>query len=296
MKVSDFIRTIDTAISKYRRMYKLLEIVSITLLLYSILLITNMEMVFSFFKTLEVYSIASVSVLGTKISYAKIFLFIISLACGLLFTFILHLRDDKRSTISLVEETYPVLRERLSTAYDNRETHSIVVADLQEDVIRESSNVNPAIFLNRKRMYIGFLTLLIAISLLTYVNLTNYRMDATPQDLKNLIDPLLPQNGGAGNDLAVMEDTSNSSANQSTENLIGKPTVVVVEGKQVDLTLPPGTGTGFTQGEQTNSTPQNFTPSSAYDISVISSPIYSEELPQGYESIIKQYFEQMAGK
>lgn len=296
MKVEDFIRNLDTAIAKYRRLYKLLDVISITFLLYSILLITNMEMVFELFPVLEVYSSASISILGASFSYPEISLFVISLACGLLLTFILHIRDDKRGTIDLVEEKYPVMRERLSTAYDNREINNIVVTDLQENVARASVNVIPAAFLNKKRMYVGFLSLLIAISLLTYVSVSEYRISSTPQDIKDLIDPLLPNNEGDGSDLAVMEETSDDSGNQSEENLIGEPVVVVVEGKEVDLTLPPGTGTGFTQGEQANSTPEGFTPSSAYDISVISSSIYSEELPEGYESIIKQYFEEMAGK
>ncbi len=296
MKVEDFIRNINTAILKYRRFYKLLDVISITFLLYSILLITNMEMLFELSPSLEVYSTASISILGASISYPEISLFFLSLAFGLLLTFLLHMKDGKRDTIDLVEERYPVLRERLSTAYDNREVNNIVVADLQENVSRASSNIIPAAFLNKKRMYVGFFSLLIAISLLTYVSVSEYRISSTPQDIKELIDPLLPNNEGDGSDLAVMEETSDDSGNESTENLLGEPTVVVVEGKQVDLTLPPGTGTGFTQGEQANSTPEDFTPSSAYDISVISSSIYSEELPEGYESIIKQYFEEMAGK
>lgn len=293
MKVEDFIRNIDTAITKYRRLYKLLDVISITFLLYAILLITNMEMVFGMFPALEVYSAASISVLGTSLSYPSIFLFFLSLAFGLLLTFILHIRDDKRNAIDVVEGKYPVLRERLSTAYDNREVDNIIVADLRENVIQASTNVMPAAFFNKKRMYIGLFSLLIAISLLTYVSVSEYRISSTPEDL---LDPLLPENEGDGPDLAVMEETSDDSGNESKEDLLGEPSVVIVEGKQVDLTLPPGTGTGFTQGEQANTTPEDFLPSYAYEISTISSSIYSEKLPEGYESIIKQYFEEMAGK
>ncbi|WP_298684291.1 hypothetical protein [uncultured Methanomethylovorans sp.] len=296
MKVEDFIRNIDTAITKYRRLYKLLDVISITFLSYAILLITNMEMVFGMFPALEVYSAASVSVLGAGISYPRIFLFLLSLAFGLLLTFILHIRDDKRDTIDVVEEKYPVLNERLSTAYDNREVDNIIVADLRENVIRASANVIPAAFFNKKRMYIGLFSLLVAISLLTYVSVSEYRISSTPEDLKDLLDPLLPDNGGDGSDLAVMEETSDDSGNGSEEDLLGEPSVVIVEGKQVDLTLPPGTGAGFTPGEQANTTPEDFLPSYAYEISTISSSIYSEELPEGYESIIKDYFEKMAGK
>lgn len=294
MKVEDFIENIDITIKKYRLFYKLLDVISITFLLYAFLLIANMEMAFEMFPSLEVYSTASVSVLGASLSYPKIFLFMLSLAFGLVLTFILHIRDDRKGTIGIVENKYPMLRERLSTAYDNREVDNIVVADLQENVIRASSKVIPAAFFNKKRMYIGLFSLLIAISLLTYVSVSEYRISSTPQDIKDLLDPLSPENPGSS--LELMEESANDSGNQSTEDLIGEPTVVVVEGKKVDLTLPPGTGTGFTQGNQTNNTLDGFTPSSAYDISVISSSIYSEKLPEGYESIIKQYFEQMAGK
>ncbi|MGB3907395.1 MAG: hypothetical protein WBL02_03065 [Methanomethylovorans sp.] len=293
MKVEDFIRDIDTAIKKYRHLYKLLDVISITFLVYAILLIVNMEMVFGMFPALEIYSSASISVLGASLTYPKVFLFFLSLAIGLLITFIVHIKSDKRDTIDIVENRYPVLHERLSTAYDNREVDNIIVADLQENVIKDSANVIPAAFFNKKRMYIGLFSLLIAISLLTYVSVSEYRISSTPEDI---LGSLLPENEDESSDLAVMEGTSDEPENQSSEDLLGEPSVVIVEGKQVDLTLPPGTGMGFTPGEQTNITPGDFLPSYAYETSTISSPIYSEKLPEGYENIIKQYFEKMAGK
>ncbi|MCG7851590.1 MAG: hypothetical protein MIO92_03630, partial [Methanosarcinaceae archaeon] len=63
---------------------------------------------------------------------------------------------------------------------------------------------------------------------------------------------------------------------------------------EIDLTLPPGSGVGFSIREEGEKRTEDFQRSSAYDISVISSQAYYENLPEGYQNIIKTYFEEIA--
>ena len=90
------------------------------------------------------------------------------------------------------------------------------------------------------------------------------------------------------------EENGNEDEEGGNENLFGEPAIIVIEGEEIDLTLPPGAGQGFTIKEEGEIRTEEFERSSAYDISVISSQAYYESLPEGYHSIIKAYFEEMA--
>lgn len=294
MSIQEFVVNTEKTIRKFNLLSLLMDIVSVTLVLDSLFIIFNLDTLFSAMNTFEVYVGSEYSILVFQAGFESIVLFLSAFFLSLPIAVILHLRDRKINVVSLIEEKNALLNERLSTAYDNRNVTNIIVDDLNHNVNEITVKLQPTNFLNKQRIYLGVICLFIISSTFTYITITDYHTDIKPP--QELLDYFGNGDSGSGPDLAIMEETSDDSGNQSEENLIGEPTVVVVEGKQVDLTLPPGTGTGFTQGEQANSTPEGFTPSSAYDISVISSSIYSEELPEGYESIIKQYFEEMAGK
>ncbi|WP_370574129.1 hypothetical protein [Methanomethylovorans sp.] len=303
MSFQEFVVNTEKTIRKFNLLSLLMDVFSVTLVLDSLFIIFNMDMLFPYVSYFEVYVGHEYGALGFLVHFESIVLFFIAFILALPIALILHIKDRKFNTVRLVEEKDDLLKEKLSTAYDNRNVTNIIVDDLSRNVTEITVKLQPTNFINWKKIYVIVICLFIISSTFTVIHVTDYRTSITPFDILTFIEPIVPQeiidyfgNGEPGPDLAVMEETSDDSGNESTENLLGEPTVVVVEGKQVDLTLPPGTGTGFTQGEQANSTPEDFTPSSAYDISVISSSIYSEELPEGYESIIKQYFEEMAGK
>lgn len=293
MSIQEFVINTEKTIRKFNLLSLLMDIVSVTLVLDSLFIIFNLDTLFSAMSTFEVYVGSEYGILGFQAGFESIVLFLLAFFFSLPIAVILHFRDRKINVVSLIEEKNALLNEKLSTAYDNRNVTNIIVDDLNHNVNEITVKLQPTNFLNKQRIYLGVICLFIISSTFIYITITDYHTDIKPP--QELLDYFGNGDPGSGPDLAIMEETSDSG-NQSEENLIGEPTVVVVEGKQVDLTLPPGTGTGFTQGEQANSTPEDFTPSSAYDISVISSSIYSEELPEGYESIIKQYFEEMAGK
>ncbi|OPY23122.1 MAG: hypothetical protein A4E23_00601 [Methanomethylovorans sp. PtaU1.Bin073] len=302
MSVEDFVVNTETTIRKYNWLSFLMDIVSVTLVLDSLFIIFNMDMLFPHISTFEVYVGSEYGILGLQAGFESILLFMIAFVLSIPIAIILHIRDRKINVVSLIEKKNALLNERLSTAYDNRNVTNIIIDDLSRNVNEITVKLQPTNFINWRKIYLVVICLFIISSTFTVIHVIDYRTSYTPFDLLNLIEPIIPQeivdyfgNGETGSELAVMEQTTNNSDN-TKENLTGKTAIVVVEGKQVDLTLPPGSGTGFTQGEQANNTPEDFTPSSAYDIGVMSSSIYSEELPEGYESIIKQYFEEMAGK
>ncbi len=303
MSFQEFVVNTENTIRKYNLLSFLMDIVSVTLVLDSLFIIFNMDMLFPYINTFEVYVGSKYGILGLQVGFESILLFLIAFVLSIPIAIILHIRDRKINTIHLIEKKNDMLKERLSTAYDNRNVTNIIVDDLSRNVTEITVKLQSKSFINWKKIYIIVIFLFVISSTFTVINVTDYRTSITPFDILFFIEPIVPQeiidyfgNGEPGSDLAVMEETSDESGNQSSEDLLGEPSVVIVEGKQVDLTLPPGTGAGFTPGEQANTTPEDFLPSYAYEISTISSSIYSEELPEGYESIIKDYFEKMAGK
>lgn len=293
MSVEDFVVSTEKTIRKFNILSFLMDIVSITLTLNILFVIFNMDKILLSINFFEVYVGHEYPVLGFNVGFAGIVLFLSAFVISLPVTAIIHLKDRKLNTVRAIEEKNSLLKDRLSAAYDNRHVSNIIVNDLSRNVADIVVKLQPATFLNMARIYQGVAFLVIISSTSVVINHYDYRTDINPP--QELLDYLGNGDSSSGSDLVIMEQTTNNSDN-TKENLTGKTAIVVVEGKQVDLTLPPGSGTGFIQGDQANNTPEDFKPSSAYDISVMSSSIYSEELPEGYESIIRQYFEEMAGK
>jgi hypothetical protein len=91
-----------------------------------------------------------------------------------------------------------------------------------------------------------------------------------------------------------VEENGGTSNNDNQENLFGEPAVVVVEGKEVDLKIPPGAGQGFTSQEEGKQMDESFTQSGLVDTDTVASDAYYEKLPAGYRSVIQSYFKGLA--
>ena len=77
--------------------------------------------------------------LGFGVIFETFGLIFLAFAVSLILTAIRHYRAEKKDAISLIEEKYPALKERLRTAYDNRNTDNIIVQDLIGGVIIDSN-------------------------------------------------------------------------------------------------------------------------------------------------------------
>jgi hypothetical protein len=154
-----------------------------------------------------------------------------------------------------------------------------------------AKNVKSLDLLNRKRFASSIMAVLVAVSLFSVITIYDYNTDIKPVDISRNI--FAPEDNRTSDELPVTDNQENDDKNQ--ENVQGETSIVVVEGEKINLKLSPGSGKGFTNQQEGNDN-QPFEPSSAYDINVISSKAYYENLPEGYQSVIKQYFEEMAKK
>ncbi|MEA1985208.1 MAG: hypothetical protein U9N13_06100 [Euryarchaeota archaeon] len=295
--IEEFVETQEHAIRRYRKFYMFLDLTVIAIFLYTLFTVLNMDDLFSMSRALELYADSQYQILGTSISFASIALILVSVILAALLTTVLHLRDQSLNILFLVEDKYPILRERLRTAYDNRNDDNIIVNELTGSVMTITSKVRSFSFLNKRRVKSSILLLIVTLVMFSYVTITDYRSDITPEDMKDIVDdiPFIPQQENeTAEDMFTIEEEEESGDGAGDEDLMGEPAVIVVEGEEVDLTLPPGAGEGFTASEDEEDAPPDFESSSAYEVGKMSSPAYYEELPEGYETIIRSYFKEMA--
>lgn len=293
MDVSDFVKKQDAALKRYRILYKLLDFAAITIIFYLLLFYFKVDQVFSLLSSFEVRAGTSYNIIGIGIAFETVALTLIAGFFSLIVTLLLHRRDDRAKAMFMLEGKFPELHERLRTAYDNEKVDNLIVADLLGSVALIIKRIASSALFVKKRVVFALVIILISTTVTIFVVNSDIRSGlVSPQDYADLIEDLI----GDGNSDEFLEfgaDDSNSTSS-GTENLTGDVAIIVVEGTPVDLSLPPGTGAGFENTGESAENDTNFDQSSPYEISVISSQTYYEELPEGYESVIKSYFEEMA--
>ncbi len=296
MDVRDFVKKQESALKRYRRIYKLLDFTGTTIILYVLLFYLGIDEVFPYLSSFEVKAGTSYDILGMNVAFETLALTLIAAFISIIITFLRHLRDDRTKALYLIEQKYPELRERLRTAYDNANNENLIVSDLLNSVSMKIKKITSSTLLAKRRVLFGLIIILISSATLTYVVDNNVRTtEFNPEDLGNIINDITDNDEENPEDFVVLDDdSSDEGGNAGSENLTGETQVVVVEGTEVDLTLPAGSGVGFSNQEDSEEADEDFERSSAYEISVISSQSYYEELPEGYENVIRSYFEEMA--
>ncbi len=293
LEIEKIVNKHESALKRYRGFYFLADLLATFLVLYALFTVFNMQDIFFMFDVFEPYTGAKYDLLGFETVFEALGMFLLAFFLALALTAIRRYRADKKDAISLVEEKYPLLKERLRTAYDNRELDNIIVRDLIGSVILDSKSVKSSAFLNRKKLAKNFFVIVCAVVVLVYVAETGYQGEFSPTDLEGVIEDI-PFVSGSDSELFSLEDGGGTSEQEPTEDLFGEPAVIVVEGTEVDLKIPPGAGEGFTVQEEGEERDEEFVQSAAYDPEAIASQAYYDNLPEGYRSIIQSYFEELA--
>ncbi len=203
--------------------------------------------------------------------------FVVSFLVSFYVVFRLH-RGYSRDVISLVEEVYPQLRERLSTAYDNRRLVNIVVWDLISAVEGELRGVRGGRLL-KKNLIISRL-LMAAFLLLAVFYVVEEGTSVGPDDIDKALAgvPFIGEEAGGSLDANESIDGEDDSAGSLDEgegegdegserggNILGKPTIASIEGKKIDIVLYSGGGVGL-QLREASETQQDFTESPRYPV------------------------------
>ncbi|MGB9938713.1 DUF7502 family protein [Methanosarcina sp.] len=294
LSIEEIVNKHESVLKKYRGLYAFADLFATFLVLYLLFVLFNMRDLFLMFSTFEPYTGAKYNILGFGVIFETLGLIFLAFALSLILTAaVRHYRAEKKDAISLIEETYPVLKERLRTAYDNRNTDNIIVRDLIGGVIIDSKPVKSSSFFNRRKLAKDLFVIVFAVSILAYVAGTGYQTTLSPTDLSGVIENI-PFVSDSDSELFPVEENGGTSNNESQENLFGEPAVIVVEGKEVDLKIPPGAGQGFTSQEAGEPMNESFIQSGLVNPEAAASQAYYENLPEGYRNVIQSYFEGLA--
>lgn len=292
MDLETSIKKYESAVRVYILLYVLLDFATIFFALHIVFSLTNMQDIFSIISVFEPYTGIKYNFLGFKILFETLGIVLIELLLTIIITTIRYSLKEKKDAIKLIEEKYPALKERLRTAYDNRNTDNIIVKDLVGKVIIDLKPVEPLSLLNTKLLTIGIgLTLLTSLGAM-YIANSDYHTDITPKNIPQVVAPYVP--GSNANLYPVAENGGTANNESAKEDLFGKPQVIVVEGKPVDFKIPPGSGQGFTSQQDANKTNQSFIQSNSVNPEAVASQSYYENLPEGYRNVIQSYFEELA--
>ncbi|HWR25105.1 MAG TPA: hypothetical protein VN278_02615 [Methanosarcina sp.] len=293
LEIENIVNKHESALKQYRALYIFADLLATFLILYVLFVLFNMRDLFLMFSTFEPYTGARYNILGFRVLFETLMLIFLAFIISLILTAIRHYRAEKKDSISLLEEKYPVLKERLRTAYDNRNTDNIIVRDLTGSVIIDSKPLKSSSFFDRRRLVKSLFMIIFTVSILAYVSETGYQAPIGPKNIDNVIENI-PFISDSNTELYPVDEAGGTSNNSSQEDVFGEPTVIVVEGKEVDLKIPPGAGQGFTNQQEGNQTNESFTQSDLVNPEAIASQAYYENLPEGYRSVIQNYFEGLA--
>ncbi|WP_316559753.1 DUF7502 family protein [Methanimicrococcus stummii] len=296
MDLEVFTRKIDSVIRRYRTVYDLLEFLAIAFVILLIAVFFNLGDIFKLISWTEPYVGLSPDIPFFTVNYETIFLFFIVCLVSLL---ILELTEKnvkriyklfkreppkRQKSQDLVEDTYPELKDRLKTAYDNRNSDNFIAVELTSSVSSDIEGVSSSDLIDKKRIAYSLSTIVVSVLFLAAIFFTGFTAPVSPGDIWDKFP-----NGSITQPPITDENTStNNSSSIPTE----APPISNSPGVDIDITLPPGAGMG--PGDMLEGTENNFTPSTPYPPESLSSQHFYDSLPAGYEDVIKDYFKKLA--
>jgi len=240
------------------------------------------------------YYVPEVEKLGNFQTYLNTYWFNLGLmAAGalvltLLFGLIHRLVDrrNKFNLITLLETGFPELKTRLATAYDNSQNINIVTKKLLEEVHVQLSGIKIKKIVPKNQIFRSFVIFLLAAGAVTFCIHEGFSFDVSPSQL---IDDLMDN----------MSDLNARAAYEEKEEVAPDSryridAVIIKNGDKVEMKINPSLGLGFT-GQVDVDTEKNFNESAGgLGDEFRQSQTYSENLPEEYEPLIKQYFEALS--
>lgn len=211
---------------------------------------------------------------------------ILAFIMAIISVLLLHRKDSKVNINLLIENKYPELKERLRTAYDNKDEANVVVDSLKDNVSDVLTTVSSSnLFAKTKIISKILITIIFIAGIATiYSNPDQYKIppEAISNNFKNLT--------GIGQGIVDVTNIPvgpiqniQNVGTQGSGDIIGKPKIASLEGKNIDLSLHTGIGTGFVP-KAPNQQKNQFISSAAYPVDVLGSNVSDG----GYSTLIQK--------
>jgi hypothetical protein len=243
------------------RLIFFLDLIAIFSILYAIFTIVNLD-----------YLLSKSSI--TSLILINFIPPAIAIIIALISSTLLHKKDKKTNVIRLIENKYPELKERLSTAYDNRDESNIIVDSLKTFVSESMTSVSPSMLLSKGKIISKIMITIIFLAGMAYISLNPQGIQIPQNTLDNMTKTFTgqEQNNTGLTDLTGIPETVDNSGAKGSGNIFGKPKIASIQGKNIDLTLYPGDNTGTTVTDYTPTSNQ-FITSAAFPVDVIGSNV-----------------------
>jgi len=238
-----------------------LDMISIFSILYAILIIINLEYLLS---KSSIPSLIPINIIPPAIA----------IIIALITSMLLHKKDKKTNVIRLIENKYPELKERLSTAYDNRDEANIIVDSLKAFVSESMTSVSPSMLLSKSIIISKIMITIIFISGMAFISLNPQGIQIPQNTLDNVTKAIRgeEQNNTGLIDITGRPENIDNIGVKGSGDIFGKPKIASIEGKNIDLTLYPGDNTGTTVSDY-NPTSNQFIKSAAFPVDVLGSNV-----------------------
>lgn len=288
----DVVLKLEKKSRRHRHYAGLLNLILIFILLYALLLYVSAPVIFARYGSYD-FTLLEYPVRMKLLCTAAV-----ALIPAIAITSLLYIRRKPVSVIRSIGDAYPLLRERLPTAYDHAESSGIVVDDLAEGVSIDAGSVRRSAILGKKGLFLRMVASLVFVSLLLFISSPDAPRFMTPEEFESLITPQTEEEREEAADEAhqqqlMSELGSEAGSGSGDAEIYGKPSVAVIEGTNIELVMFSDAGVGHSS-KRSESEPISFISGTVYAATPVSSETYIDRLPEENRDLIKQYFMKMA--
>lgn len=193
-------------------------------------------------------------------------------------------KSRKLNFINTLEEGFPGLRTKLSTACDNKQNFNVVTKKLFDDVCCQLAEINIKKLAPRSQMLKTFVVFLLFSGAAVYCIHEGFSFDISPSKLMGKIPDLLDGTASGQEEEAIPPEITYDVEAVITKN-----------GEQIEMEINPTLGLGFTNQVDTAGKSSRLAGNSSVSKEEFKhSQTYSENLPEEYEPLIKKYFEDLS--
>ncbi|HIE31349.1 MAG TPA: hypothetical protein EYP67_03080 [Methanosarcinales archaeon] len=221
----------------------------------------------------------------------------IALVPAALFTFLT--RKKPINVVKTIEDRYPVLKERLSTAYDNAGIQNVIVNDLSLAVSGDISSVRWSKIISKTGLIILLMASVMLSGVVSFVSSPDAPHLVTPEQIESMITPADEAEREAAAEEAryqqMLSELGYESGSGESEiaQIYGKPSVAVIEGTSIELVMFSDAGIGQS-ARRTESDQVDFISGTVYTATPVSSETYIDKLPEENRDLIREYFMEIA--
>jgi len=259
------LQKLKSGIFSRMRLLFLLDIVAIFSIFYSLFIVIN----------LEYFLNKTTFIIPFPINFIPPGL---ALFIGAGIAFLLHRKDRKINLYLIIEKKYSELKEKLRTAYDNRDDSNTILDALKSEVSGGLDNVSSVNILTTGKLISRLVITLIFLSG-TVIIAQNPGTYAIPVQTIEDIGKTITGNGN--ND--IQEETGNPEEFGKAGGIETKPRIATIEGKNIDLTIFPGYEQGY-ELKDVSQTQNQFIKSAAFPVDILGSNVSDG----GYSLLMKK--------